>query len=183
MPNPHTQVDDTAINQIYSRQSYFFVTSEITRTNNTTPYKIGDLINNSGASTLPSFDFTSIGSLSGRNITINTITLMSNNGGIIAISPIFGFYTSNTITGLTLADNTSFNPSYAQNSTKLTCTIEPLKTQVPIGNLTYIIIQNELTRIGQLDSSNKIYFALVANKAYIPIASEKFYITIKGYLD
>jgi hypothetical protein len=180
---PTTTIDNSSVNQVYVRESNFVITCEIIKSNNTNVYLKGQLVNNALSTVLPNFNFSPLGLVANKNITIRTITVMSNNGGILAISPIFSFYKNNTIIGLPLTDNSAFNPSYSENKIKLSCTIEPLKTIIPVGNLNYIIGQNELIRIGTLDSSNRIYFAMATNEEYIPIANEKFYITIKGYLD
>jgi hypothetical protein len=168
--------------QVYTRQTDFIISKEIIRSANNTMYKKSFIVNNVGASTLPFFDFSTIGSTGNKVVTIKTIVLTSDNGGTVRISPLFYFYNSPTLTGSVLTDNSFFNPSYSQSIAKQVATIEPLPTVLAYGNLIYIVMQNELVRIGQLDATGKLYFAMLCDENYTPKISEHFFITIKGFI-
>jgi hypothetical protein len=183
-PVTAVQVINTNLDEVYIRQSSFIVNTEIITSPVIEAYSIGDLVNNASSSILPNLDFSSFGTgIANKNVVIESITVKSNNGGAYALTPLFTFYNSDNLTGSVLIDNNFFNPSYTESILKEICIIEPLQTVIPVGNLIYNIMQNELIRIGKLDTNGKLYFAMVSTKYYLPIASEHFYITIKGYLE
>jgi len=180
---PTVTVDNTNLNQVYTKNTDFIISTEITRSSNTNIYEKSGIVNNSGSNTLPYFDFSTFGiNVNNRILTIRTIVLTSNNGGSTRIKPLLYFYNSNNLIGSTLTDNSFFNPSYDESKLKQVCTIEPLPVELAYGNQIYIILQNELTRIGRLDSTGKLYFALLCDQGYTPKSEEKFFLTIKGYL-
>jgi len=179
---PTSTIDNSNVNQVYTRTSDFIISKEITRNANSIIYDKNCIVNDTGVTTLPFFDFSILGVVTNKIITIRTIVITSNNGGTTKIKPLFIFYNSNTLTGSTLTDNSFFNPTYEETILKQIAIVEPLPTVLAIGNLTYHVIQNELIRIGKLDINNKLYFAMITDEGYIPKISEKFYITIKGYL-
>ena len=176
-------INTNNLKQVYIRTSEFEISSAITRPANVTPYVPNEIINGDGLTTLPVLDFSVLGDVAGRAIQINSISLISSNGGAtIKLNPIVHLYNDATITGQVLSDATAFNPSYSETLFKKAVTFESLITIVVQGTNCYEILQSEILRNCILSPTSTLYVAIIAGNAYIPASAENISITVKGYL-
>ena len=163
----------------------FKAVNSITRPGNTTAYTVGDLINDTSATTLLQFDFGTENA--NAVIEINTTTLISDNGSATTKldAAVWFFNTSTILSGGAVSqvtDNSPFIPSMAQVSSKIEGVAESLGTTGSIGTTCYSISNSEKQVICKLDSNGKIWVALTANNAYPPANGEVLRLTLKGYI-
>lgn len=166
-----------------TRQGSFTVATEITRVATTATYAIGQLILRSTSSTvLPTWDFSALAA-PGTKIQVSSITVLSSNGtAATKLSATAHICNTSSVTGSTLADGTTFSPTYAAIKAVREASFEDISTTQQIGTSSYLVMQPEVQRFATLDSTGKVYCALVANNAYVPASAETLNVSIKGYL-
>jgi hypothetical protein len=174
---------NTSLNQQYIRPTEFEISSSITRAANATPYVLNSIINGDGLTTLPVLDFSGLGDVAGRAIQINSVTLVSSNGGVtIKLTPIVHLFKADSITGQDLTDSALFDPSYSETILKRACTFENLTTLVIQGSGCYTLLQSEILRNCTLSSTSTLYIAIIAGATYTPESAEQITVIVKGYL-
>jgi hypothetical protein len=174
----------TNILQQYVRPSYFEVSTEITRSANTTPYVINQIIGGAGITIMGQLDFSYLGGdVSGRAIQINNVSLFSSNGvTALRLNPVIHLATTSTFAGQTQTDTTAFNPTYAETIVKNGVSFESLYSTVGHGTGVYKISEPEILRNCKIGASSSLWVAIIANNAYVPANAEKITVVVKGYL-
>ncbi len=157
----------------------------ITRPANTTAYAVSDLINANGAAGLISIEF---GSEYANNvIEVNNVEIISSYGDA-ATKLEAGVFLFNNVSVLGAADavqkddNAAFAPTDAQVLAKHEASFEDVSTSAQIGTGAYSIIASEKAVDAKLDSTGKIYAAIIANNAYTPASGETLTLILKGYI-
>jgi len=174
------------------REGSFEASVEITRPANVSQYDVNDIINGNGLSVFQDIDLSeneyAIQKLAEGNddnvhIEINEVEVYSSNGSaVIKLAPIIQIYNSNAITGSTLTDNTAYDPTYAQLSTKLEQSInaDEFNQSIDFGSNVYKLSANELARRCKLDANNKLYLGIIAGNTYTPSSGEIIKVVVKG---
>jgi hypothetical protein len=159
----------------------FEVSCSMTRSSTVTAYVIEEIINGTGASILPTLDFSAICGATARKIQINSAQVISSNGAT-SLPLIARLFLCNVNNPQTVTDYAPFNPSAAVLASNLACVIDDLSSLVHQASSAYILQQNEIQRNATLDANGHLYPCLLANNAYVPASGETISITIKGYL-
>jgi predicted ribonuclease toxin of YeeF-YezG toxin-antitoxin module len=162
----------------------FKAVNSIVRPANTTAYAVGDLINDTAATTLLQFDFGTENA--NATLEINHVTLMSDYiSAATKLDAALWFFNASTINSAgavsQVTDNAAFNPSWAQIIAKMEGMVESMADVGTLGTSAYTIA-DESTTIVKLDSNGKIWVAITANNAYTPASGENMRLTIKGYI-
>lgn len=173
----------TSITQEYIRPTEFEISGEITRSANTTPYTINQIIGGTGETTMTLLDFTTLGSVNNRKLQINNISLYSSYGSAtVKLNPIIHVCNTSTLSGQTQTDTTTFNPSYAETIAKDVLIFDNLSTIINHGSGYYKLFQAEIIRNCTLNSSGQLYFCIISNGSYTPASGELISVVLKGYL-
>jgi hypothetical protein len=175
----------TSINQVPTLVEAFGVQATITRSTTVTAYSSGQIILNSGASVLPTIDF-SVGTglnLANRRIAITSAFLISNNG----VNPAFSGYIdlfniNNPAVASTLADYVTFNPTYSGLLSGFTSTLDSMMITRKYGATSNLTMQTDMLRKCTLDANGRLYFAPVLSGAYTPANGETLTLILKFYL-
>ena len=163
----------------------FKAVKSITRPANVTQYAVSDLINANAATTLIEFDFGV--EYSNQVIEINNISIMSSNGSAVP-KLTAGVYLFNTSTILGAGDasqkddNAAFAPTSTEVLAKKEASFEDVSNSAQIGTGVYEIIASEKCIEVKINSSGKIYAAIVANNTYTPASGEVLSLMLKGYI-
>lgn len=179
---PNEVVNVSTTHPMPTGASMFIVSKEITRSSTTTAYSSGQIVNASAASTLIEFDFSVAGCVANQEIMISTVTITDEKGDAATkLVPQFHLFNVSTLTGQNLADYQSFAPSYAELIAKQVVSFEEnLWTTIAYGTSVYKLMVANEQRFCALDSSAKLYGALVATNGYTPGNGKKIKILMKG---
>lgn len=149
----------------------FKVSTSITRPADTTAYAVNDILNNNGASVLPTIDF---GIANANKIIVIKNYKFTRNYALNLWAYDFLLYNSNAITGQNLADNQAFNPSYAEQVAKTENYITS-NTEDAIhfnGTNSSVLTTDRLLNINaKLDASGKLYLAVIVNTVFTPVSA------------
>jgi hypothetical protein len=165
----------------------------ITRAANTTTYAAGQLISGLSATnasgtiagyngtTLIPINLTPDGAVTSQRVQITQVSILSNQNPVTStLVPIIQLF-DNSLSGL--ADAQSFAPDFSTlNSHRQVCMQTELNNTANSGTNAYYVMSADLTRLANLDSSGKIYAAIIANNAYTPKSGEQIKIRIRGFL-
>jgi len=179
------RVTNKVNNQVFDATPAFTVQTTITRSAVVTAYTSGQLVLGSGATVLPTLDF-SAGTglpLAGRRLAITGAFLVSSNGSNPAFTGYVDFFNvNNPSTATAIADYATFNPTALTLANNFVATLDTMSNSRKYGTTSSLTMQTEVLRKCTLDANGKLYFALVATSGYTPSASENLTLILKFYL-
>lgn len=155
----------------------------ITRPANATQYSINDLINANEATGLISIEFGS--EYAGNVIEIKNVEIISSYGdaGTKLQAGVYLFNSVNILgaeDAVQKDDNAEFAPTVVEVLAKHEASFENVSTSAQIGTGVYSIIASEKAVDAKLDSTGKIYAAIIANNTYTPKSGETLTLILKG---
>lgn len=165
------------------RQPAFNVNCTLTRPNDTTAYTAGDIINNSGSSVLPNFDFSAI-CPPGTKLQITGIQILDEFGtAATKLQTNIHFFNADALTGYTPTDNAAFNPTFAEVNSKRLGSVTGITSNATFGTNAYVVTLNtNFSFVTQTAAVGKLYFALCPSNAYTPGSQKKLVINITGFI-
>ena len=173
----------TKTSQMPTGVTEFEVSVEITRAANTAAYAANQVVNGTGASTLPALDLSALIGANARAVQLNSATVMSNNGGAsVPFQGVLHLLNVNNPSGQTVTDQAAYNPSYAVQKTNRSVSFENISTRIIHGAAAALYMQTDVVRNAVTDATGKFYAALVTSNAYTPASGETITIALKGYL-
>ncbi len=175
-------VSTNPLNQLPTTVTNFILNTELIRSSSNSTYSIGSLLNSNNSILFPNIDFTGVIGTNAKNIIINTIEIVSNNGiATTKLSPQILFFNTSNI-GFSANDYLLFNPTYSQLKGNLTGSIDTFPTQISLGNNAIIYQYNELQRMSKTANDGKLYFSLITQSGYTPTPNESLNIIVKGFV-
>jgi|ERR1035437_200807 hypothetical protein len=173
----------SALTAIKIENTPFRVTTEITRPADTIAYAIGDIVNNGASPTvLPTLDF-GIGNAN-KNIIITGYSFKRNYAINVWPYDLY-LYNANVLTGQTLADNTAFNPTFAEQILKLQNTVTWTNQDgehFNASNSGSITNFNPMAVQATLDANGKLYLAVIVNTVFTPPSASIQDFTLTGII-
>jgi hypothetical protein len=175
--------NNTTTNPIYDVTPAYTAQTTITRGTAVEQYTLGQIILDNNATVLTTMDFSaSTGlNLANRKIAITGAYLISNNGANTPFTGTVDFFNINN--PITVTDYTPFIPTASIMATNFVATLDSMSITKRYSTTTNITMQNEILRKATLDSSGKLYFALlVGGTGYTPASGETLTLIVKFYL-